>query len=71
MRYENIYIDLPAVGGDTWKNVSVLKNATKSEAVAWIRENIGYCDEDGKVSLLTLGEPATADNPSCATPTED
>lgn len=26
---------------------------TKEEAIAWIRENIGHCDDDGNICLLT------------------
>lgn len=51
-----IYVDIPTreMIGDpdgSWLNVGRFK--TKEEAVAWIRENIGHCDDDGKISLLT------------------
>lgn len=61
-KYENIYIDIPPTSPDSeasWSNVQTLKDATKGEAVQWIRENIGACDDDGNVCLLTFGEPAS------------
>ncbi len=45
-----VFVDLPRVGG-TSENVGVFKD--KAEAVAWIRANVGYCDDDGNVNLLT------------------
>lgn len=64
-RYANIYVDLPnkdLIGSDhaPWDNVLSLENATKEEAVQWIRDNIGHCDDDGNICLLTLGDPLTA-----------
>ncbi len=35
----------------SWTNVSAFD--TKEEAVAWIRANIGYCDDEGNLSLIT------------------
>lgn len=49
-------IDLPNVFGigtedDSWKNIH--KTKTKAEAIAWIRENVGHCDDDGNIGLLS------------------
>lgn len=65
-RYANIYVDLPnkALIGDDhapWDNVLSLENATKEEAVQWIRDNIGNCDDDGRIELITLGDEITED----------
>ena len=54
-----VYIDFPDKnnlrtddeGG--WVNVHTVK--TKAEAVAWIREHLGQCDDDGNVCLISLG----------------
>ncbi len=61
-KYENIYIDIPPTSPDSeasWSNVQTLKDATKGEAVRWIRDNIAVCDDDGNVCLLTFGEPVS------------
>lgn len=58
-RYANVWVDVPnhlVVGNDddhAWKNVGNFH--TKAEAVRWIRENIGPCDDDGNIGLITLG----------------
>lgn len=46
------YVDLPVLEGDSWK--SCLTDVTKEQALKWIRENIGYCDDEGRICLLTL-----------------
>ncbi len=52
------YIDIPTeatiqgVDGP-WRNLTTFKS--KKEAVEWIREHIGYCDDDGNVCLITEG----------------
>jgi hypothetical protein len=62
-RYEFVYVDVPdkcAVGQEIeggWTNVKQFRNCTKEEVVAWIRLNIGQCDDDGNISLITLGTP--------------
>lgn len=66
-----VYIDIPdadTVGTDDggWKNIHTAMSV--KEAVAWIRENIGPCDDEGNVCLLTLGEPAAKGR--CITPGE-
>lgn len=51
------YIDIPTEatidGGPegAWTNVFIAES--KTEAIEWIRSNIGWCDDDGKISLLT------------------
>jgi len=68
LTFDLIHIDLPlhedvmrAVGHDddkpVWCETHRLSVATKSQAVAWIRENIGPCDNDGRLELLTFGHP--------------
>jgi len=61
-RYENVYVDLPDVnklGADcSWRSVANFH--TVPEAISWIRENVGNCDDDGNICLLTLGEPQDA-----------
>lgn len=57
--YENVYVDLPDVHAldnedKSWQNVANF--TTKEEAVEWIRENVGHCDDDGNICLITLGE---------------
>ena len=37
--------------GGTWENVGWFN--TRAEALAWIRANIGACDDEGNLSLLT------------------
>lgn len=44
------FVDLPAVGGK-WRNVFIGK--TKVEVIEWIRSNIGHCDDDGNVCLIS------------------
>lgn len=44
------YVDLPNVSGQC-ENVYVSK--TKEEAVEWIRANVGYCDDDGNIGLIS------------------
>jgi hypothetical protein len=61
-RYKDIYIDIPTaemigVYEGAHKNVHILRNATKADAVQWIRDNIGSCDDDGNINILMLGEP--------------
>lgn len=52
----NIYIDVPnpsAIGQDDNAWVNVHTAASRAEAVEWIRENIGPCDDDGNICLLS------------------
>lgn len=44
------YVDLPNANGE-WETAWVFK--TKEEAVEWIREVIGHCDDDGNLGLIT------------------
>lgn len=49
-------VDIPTertIGDDNgpWLNVGQFK--TKEEAVQWIRDNIGPCDEEGRIELIT------------------
>lgn len=56
MNETTIYIDIPnpaTVGEDDNAWINVHKTTSKEEAIAWIRENIGPCDDDGRISLLT------------------
>ena len=53
------YVDIPVKehfgeDDDWWTNVATF--ATKAEAVEFIRENIGPCDDDGKIELITEGD---------------
>jgi len=52
-----IYVDIPdpeSIGDkDRGAWIDVHSAKTKAEAVAWIRENIGPCDDDGNVCLLS------------------
>jgi hypothetical protein len=50
------YVDVPTGvshehGEESWRNVHVA--GTMEEAVAWIREVIGPCDDEGNVCLIT------------------
>lgn len=50
------WVDIPKpdIGIDgEWTNVGTFK--TKAEAVAWIRENIGDCDDEGRIGLISQG----------------
>lgn len=66
------YIDIPteetiAEDESYWTNVKVTK--TKEEAVEWIRANIGPCDDEGNICLITAGDDGEEDDlppdPSC------
>ena len=54
------YVDIPDQtktlmsdeGG--WINVNI--SLTKQEAIEWIRSNIGWCDDEGRICLITEGE---------------
>lgn len=53
---DTIYVDVPnpdTIGQEdnAWRNVHTA--GTKAEAVAWIRQNIGPCDDDGNICLLS------------------
>ena len=47
------YIEIPDHNdlGSSW--VSLGSSETKEEAVEWIRENIGWCDDEGRMCLLS------------------
>lgn len=46
------YVDIPPEKrGDAWANV--YEAETKEEAVQWIRNNIGPCDNEGNICLLS------------------
>lgn len=56
-----VYLDLPdphQIGVDEtgWKSVQAFRSMP--EAVLFIRNNVGHCDDVGNISLLTLGDPA-------------
>lgn len=49
------YVDLPdpnTVGDEDNGWVNVGRFRSRAEAVAWIRENVGDCDEDGRIRLI-------------------
>ncbi len=52
------YIDIPTektiTDADGWTNLTTTK--TKAEAIAWIRDNIGWCDDEGNICLITEGD---------------
>ena len=54
------YIDIPTEktidDGDngSWTNVKIVD--TKEEAVKWIRDNIGWCDDEGRICLISEGQ---------------
>jgi hypothetical protein len=53
------YIDIPdqyetLKPEGSWVNVNTVK--TKHEAIEWIRENIGWCDDEGRICLITEGQ---------------
>jgi hypothetical protein len=53
------YVDIPTNSTlydaeGPWENVASFD--TKQEAVDFIREHIGPCDDDGKVSLIAEGD---------------
>jgi hypothetical protein len=53
-----IVVDMPTEPGGSWRLVAQFK--TKAEAVAWIRDNIGNCDEDGKISFISEVEDVSS-----------
>lgn len=66
--YSYIHIDLPlhdevarGIGHDddnpVWCESHRMSLAKVSDAVLWIRKNIGPCDDQGRLELLDLGEP--------------
>jgi hypothetical protein len=53
-----IYVDVPdpsTIGTEEGAWLNVARFDTKAAAVAWIRENVGHCDDDGNVCLITNG----------------
>lgn len=51
-----VYVDIPQaemIGDENGSWLNVAEFETKAEAVAWIRENIGSCDDDGNINLLS------------------
>lgn len=50
-------VDIPTDVDPKWKfkDVVFVVFATKGEAIQWIRDHIGYCDDDGTVCLITEG----------------
>jgi hypothetical protein len=55
------FIDIPTrecVDNDDgpWTNLTTCD--TKAEAVAWVRQHLGPCDDDGNICLLTKGGDA-------------
>lgn len=54
---DSYYVDIPTMetikdGPEgAWTNVGTF--SSKSEAIEWIRDNIGYCDDEGRICLLT------------------
>lgn len=66
--YSYIHIDLPlheevarGIGHDddnpVWCESHRMQLAHVSDAVLWIRKNIGPCDDQGRLELIDLGEP--------------
>ncbi len=49
---QKYYVDIPVLDSDSWK--SCLIGVSKETALAWIRKNIGHCDDKGRICLLTL-----------------
>lgn len=47
---DSYLVDLPVLGG-TWNNVASFDD--KQKAIQWIRENIGHCDDEGNICLIT------------------
>lgn len=46
------HVDIPpSEVGTEWIHVHTFEN--KEKAIAWIRENIGWCDDDGNICLIT------------------
>lgn len=59
-RYDHVWVDIPKPPEESgeegeWRNVATFH--TVSEAVAFIREKFGPCDDDGRISLVTRGTP--------------
>lgn len=55
-----IYVDIPdkaTIGEDdgAWTNLRTFPRTPegRADAIAWIRENIGHCDEQGRICLLS------------------
>ncbi len=49
------YVDVPnpaGLGEDNYAWISLRTFYNKAEALTWIRENIGYCDDEGNIRLL-------------------
>jgi hypothetical protein len=61
-----VYVDLPNTSDLSGPMVTVGRFRTKAEAVAWVRENIGYCDDDGRICLLTETEEAPTEREQLA-----
>lgn len=61
------HVDLPRVGGEC---EHVASFDSRAEALAWIREHIGPCDDAGQISLLSSiddGEEPELSDPSVKT----
>ena len=59
-KFDNVYVDVPDKNGigeadNSWVNVANF--TTVEDAVKWIRDNIGHCDDAGNVRLITTGTP--------------
>jgi len=53
------FVDIPTpetISSDegAWVNLGTF--SSKAEAVKWIRANIGWCDDDGNICLLTMAD---------------
>jgi hypothetical protein len=52
-----VYVDVPVADRlgeeECWENVGRFESV--ADAVAWIRENVGPCDDAGNVCLITNG----------------
>lgn len=64
-RYKEIYVDIPTTSmvgkpEGACANVRTFCNATRQEVLNWIRENLVPCDDEGRISIMTLGEPMRA-----------
>lgn len=76
-----IHVDLPlhedvmrGIGHDddnpVWCEAHHMPVAKVSEAVLWIRKNVGPCDDQGRLELLSLSEPIKVKQNVSCTPTE-
>lgn len=46
-------IDVPNVDDISGNWITLESCKTKAEAVEWIRQNIGHCDDEGRIRLIS------------------